>query len=137
MPDELENRSVRYFSTSKPLACAVEIIEYKMALHFAPLAVLLKSQFLPPTVNGLIAFSARLLSMGTSPSSRNVYRYFFSLSVYLTASTYFRIKNFRSMLAYLKHTPGYFLYSVSLMTLTYSVPLFCLIWSINDEEEPS
>lgn len=81
MPDELENRSVRYFSTSKPLACAVEIIEYKMALHFAPLAVLLKSQFLRPTVNGLIAFSARLLSMGTSPSSRNVYRYFFSLSV--------------------------------------------------------
>ena len=87
MPDELENRSVRYFSTSKPLACAVEITEYKMALHFAPLAVLLKSQFLRPTVNGLIAFSALLLSIGTSPSSRNVYRYFFSLSVYLTAST--------------------------------------------------
>ena len=59
VPAELENRSVRYFSTSKPLACAVEIIEYKMALHFAPLAVLLKSQFLRPTVNGLIAFSAR------------------------------------------------------------------------------
>ena len=59
VPAGLENRSVRYFSTSIPLACAVEITEYKKALHFAPLAVLLKSQFLRPTVNGLIAFSAR------------------------------------------------------------------------------
>lgn len=89
MPAELENRSVRYFSTSIPLACAVEITEYKRALHFAPLAVLLKSHFLRPTVNGLIAFSARLLSMGTSPSSKNVYRYFFSLSVYLMGRSLF------------------------------------------------
>ena len=82
-----ENKSVRYFSTSIRLVCAVEIIEYKKTLHFAPHSVLLKSQFLRPTVNGLIAFSALLLSMGTSSSSRNVYRYFFSFSVYLTAST--------------------------------------------------
>lgn len=87
VPDVVENRSVRYFSTSIPLACAVEIIEYKSALHFAPRSVLLNSQFLRPTVKGLIAFSALLLSIGTSPSSMNVYRYFFSLRVYLTAST--------------------------------------------------
>ena len=55
MPAGFENRSVRYFSTSIPLACAVEIIEYKSALHFAPRSVLLKSQFLRPTVKGLIA----------------------------------------------------------------------------------
>ena len=87
MPAGFENKSVRYFSTSIPFACAVEIIEYKRALHFASRSVLLKSQFLRPTVKGLIAFSALLLSIGTSPSSRNVYRYFFSLRVYLTAST--------------------------------------------------
>ena len=32
VPTGLENRSVRYFSTSIPLACAVEITEYKMVL---------------------------------------------------------------------------------------------------------
>ena len=37
-----------------------------------PDAVLLKSQFLRPTVKGRMAFSARLLSMGISPLSRNV-----------------------------------------------------------------
>lgn len=61
-------RMVRYFSTSIVFACAVGIIEYNIALYFAPLAVLLNSQFLRPTVKGLIAFSTRLLSMGTSQS---------------------------------------------------------------------
>ena len=51
MPDGFENKSVRYFSTSIRLACAVEIIEYKKALHFAPRSVLLKSRFLPLTCN--------------------------------------------------------------------------------------
>ena len=36
----------------------------------------LKSQFFLPTVNGLIAFSALLLSMGTSPSSRMIAAYY-------------------------------------------------------------
>ena len=41
-------------------------------LALAPLAVLLKSQFFLPMANGIIAFSALSLSMGTSPFSRNV-----------------------------------------------------------------
>ena len=40
-PIGCENSSVRYFSTSIPLACAVDMIEYSTALAFAPLAVLL------------------------------------------------------------------------------------------------
>ena len=47
-------------------------IEYNAVLHIAPFAVLLNSQFFRPTANGRIAFSARLLSIGTLPSSRNV-----------------------------------------------------------------
>ena len=54
------------------------MIEYSAALHIAPFAVLLNSQFFRPTANGRIAFSARLLSIGKLPSSRNVYRYGFS-----------------------------------------------------------
>lgn len=61
------------------------MIEYRIALHFAPRSVLLNSQFLRPTANGLIVFSVRLLSIGTFPSSKKVQRYFFSFSAYLTA----------------------------------------------------
>ena len=86
VPAGCENSSVRYRSASSPFACAVAMIEYNAALHIAPFAVLLNSQFLRPTANGRIAFSARLLSIGTSPSSRNVYRYGFSCSTYCTAS---------------------------------------------------
>ena len=59
VPAGFENRSVRYFSTSKPLACAVEIIEYMTALHFVPFAILLNCQFLRPIVKALIAFSVQ------------------------------------------------------------------------------
>ena len=43
MPARVGNRLVRYFSTSILLASAVEFIEYKRALHFAPHSVLLNS----------------------------------------------------------------------------------------------
>ena len=58
VPGVLENSFVRYISVSSPFACAVEMMEYRIALHLAPLDVLLKSQFFLPTVNGRIAFSA-------------------------------------------------------------------------------
>ena len=45
------------------------------ALAFAPLIVSMRTQFLRPTVNGLIARSAALLSIGTFPLSRNTRRY--------------------------------------------------------------
>ena len=78
VPVGCENNSVRYCSASIPLACAVAMIEYSAAVHIAPFVVLLNSQLFRPTANGRIAFSARLLSIGTLPFFRNVYRYGFS-----------------------------------------------------------
>lgn len=72
VPIGCENSSVRYFSASSPFACAVDIIEYSVALDFAPFAVFENSQFFLPTANGLIEFSVLLLSIGTSPFSRKV-----------------------------------------------------------------
>ena len=74
VPAGFENNSVRYRSAFSPFACAVATIEYNAALRFAPFAVLLNSQFFRPTANGRIAFSARLLSIGTFPSFKNEYR---------------------------------------------------------------
>lgn len=64
------NSSVKSCSVSSPFACAVVTMEYSVALHFALFAVLLNSQFFRPTANGRIAFSARLLSIGTLPSPK-------------------------------------------------------------------
>ena len=41
-------------------------IEYTMALDSAPFTLSQNSQFFRPTTNGRIAFSARLLEIGTS-----------------------------------------------------------------------
>ncbi len=46
-----------------PLAFALSIKLYNVALALAPRDVLLNSQFLRPTTTGLMARSARLLSM--------------------------------------------------------------------------
>lgn len=51
------NKFVRYCSTFNPFAFAVEIIEYRTALAFAPDTVLQNSQFFLPTATGRIAFS--------------------------------------------------------------------------------
>lgn len=56
-----------------------------MALALAPLTEWANSQFFLPTTNDRIAFSARLLSTGIWPSSRQRYRYGFSLRQYCTA----------------------------------------------------
>lgn len=63
VPTGLENRSVRYFSTSIPLACAVEITEYKRVLciyrpqnrnctDLKPKGNVYKTPHLPLTVHG-------------------------------------------------------------------------------------
>jgi hypothetical protein len=53
----------KYFTEFKPLDFAVSIIEYKIALAFAPLAVFLNNQFLRPITKSFTAHSAPLLSM--------------------------------------------------------------------------
>ena len=77
VPAGCENSSVRYCSVFRSLACAVATMEYNAALTFEPFAVLLCIRFLRPMAKVLMAFSARLLSIGTVPFSRNVYRYGF------------------------------------------------------------
>ena len=56
-----------------------------MTLARAPLTEAENSQFFRPTQKDRMAFSARLLSMGTSGDSRNRTRYFFSDIRYPTA----------------------------------------------------
>lgn len=54
-----------------------------------PVTELANNQFLRPTTNGRMAFSARLLSMGMFPFSRQRQRYCFSLRQYCTARASF------------------------------------------------
>lgn len=58
------------------------MIEYSVALAFAPFAVLQCIQFFLPTANGRMAFSARLLSIGTLPFSKNVRHTYIPQSVW-------------------------------------------------------
>ena len=78
VPASPRNSSVRYCTTFISFAQAVAATEYIIALASAPFTDAENSQFFRPTQNGLTAFSARLLSIGISPDSRNRYRYFFS-----------------------------------------------------------
>ena len=55
VPAGFENNSVKNRSASKPFAWAVATMEYNAALHFAPFAVLLNSQFFRQIANGRIA----------------------------------------------------------------------------------
>ena len=60
-----------------------------MALASAPFGLAENSQFFLPMTNGFTALSAVLLSTGMFGSSKNAYRYFFSLSTYCTAAANF------------------------------------------------
>ena len=85
VPGRLRKSSVRYSSTFIPFAQAVAATEYIIALASAPFTEVENSQLRLPTHIGRIAFSARLLSIGISPDSRNWHRYLFSFFAYCTA----------------------------------------------------
>ena len=59
---------------------------YMMALDFAPVMVSIITQFFFPIQKPRTDCSAALLSIGTSPSSRNTFRYFSWLRQYMNPS---------------------------------------------------
>ncbi len=67
-------------------ALAVSAMLYMMALDFAPVMVSIITQFFFPIQKPRTDCSAALLSIGTSPSSRNTFRYFSWLRQYMNPS---------------------------------------------------
>lgn len=79
-------RYSKYSYGFRLFALAVSAMLYMMALDFAPAMVSIITQFFFPIQKPRIDCSAALLSIETSPSSRNTFRYFSWLRQYMNPS---------------------------------------------------